>query len=49
MDAEGVASMASQGLRLDPPRLGEHTDALLQAVGYDAAQIGQLREDGVVL
>ncbi|MBK7006385.1 MAG: CoA transferase [Burkholderiales bacterium] len=37
------------GLRLDPPRLGEHTDALLQAVGYDAAQIGQLREDGVVL
>jgi len=37
------------GLRLDPPKLGEHTDALLQALGYDAAQIGQLRADGVVL
>jgi crotonobetainyl-CoA:carnitine CoA-transferase CaiB-like acyl-CoA transferase len=37
------------GLRLDPPKLGEHTDALLQALGYDAAQIGQLHSDGVVL
>jgi crotonobetainyl-CoA:carnitine CoA-transferase CaiB-like acyl-CoA transferase len=37
------------GLRLDPPKLGEHTDALLAAVGYDAAQIAQLRTDGVVL
>jgi len=37
------------GLRLDPPKLGEHTDALLQALGYDGAQIGQLRVDGVVL
>jgi len=37
------------GLRLDPPKLGEHTDALLQTLGYDAAQIGQMRVDGVVL
>jgi crotonobetainyl-CoA:carnitine CoA-transferase CaiB-like acyl-CoA transferase len=37
------------GVRLDPPKLGEHTDALLQALGYDAAHIGQLRADGVVL
>ena len=37
------------GLRLNPPKLGEHTDALLQGLGYDLAQIAQLRTDGVVL
>jgi len=30
------------------PRLGEHTDATLAAVGYDAAQIAALRERGVI-
>lgn len=37
------------GLRLDPPKLGEHTDALLQALGYSAAQVAALHADGVVL
>lgn len=31
------------GVRLHPPRLGEHTDALLADAGYDAAQIATLR------
>jgi crotonobetainyl-CoA:carnitine CoA-transferase CaiB-like acyl-CoA transferase len=29
-----------------PPRLGEHTDALLAEAGYDAAQIADLKETG---
>ena len=31
------------GLRLNPPRLGEHTGELLKEVGYSAAQIGALK------
>jgi crotonobetainyl-CoA:carnitine CoA-transferase CaiB-like acyl-CoA transferase len=31
------------GVRLQPPLLGEHTDALLAEVGYSAAQIAQLK------
>jgi crotonobetainyl-CoA:carnitine CoA-transferase CaiB-like acyl-CoA transferase len=31
-----------------PPVLGEHTDALLREIGYDAAAIDRLRSDGVV-
>jgi itaconate CoA-transferase len=35
--------------RMDPiPALGEHTDALLAELGYDAASIERLRADGVV-
>ena len=30
------------GVRLNPPRLGEHTAALLQALGYNAAQTAEL-------
>ena len=30
------------------PLAGEHTDALLEELGYDAAEIARLREDGVV-
>ena len=30
------------GVRLSPPRLGEHSAELLQALGYDAAAIGAL-------
>lgn len=30
------------------PTLGEHTEEILTAVGYDAAQIAQLRCDGVI-
>lgn len=32
------------GVRLQPPRRGEHTDALLQSVGYDRAAIAALRQ-----
>jgi crotonobetainyl-CoA:carnitine CoA-transferase CaiB-like acyl-CoA transferase len=31
------------GVRMDPPRLGEHTDALLGALGYSADAIAALR------
>ncbi len=31
------------GVRLDPPRRGEHTDELLAALGYSVTQIGELR------
>lgn len=31
-----------------PPKLGEHTDAVLTELGYDAAQIQQLRAAGTV-
>jgi crotonobetainyl-CoA:carnitine CoA-transferase CaiB-like acyl-CoA transferase len=36
------------GVRSAPPSLGEHSRALLQALGYDAAQVGALIEAGVV-
>jgi crotonobetainyl-CoA:carnitine CoA-transferase CaiB-like acyl-CoA transferase len=36
------------GVRLQPPRLGEHTHALLESIGYDAAQIDVLRTQAVV-
>jgi crotonobetainyl-CoA:carnitine CoA-transferase CaiB-like acyl-CoA transferase len=36
------------GVRLNPPKMGEHTDGLLQALGYSSAQIGQLRAQAVV-
>jgi len=39
---------ARMGVRLDPPRRGEHTDALLHALGYDAARIVALREAGAI-
>ena len=39
---------ARLGVRLDPPSHGEHTDALLGALGYDAARIAALREAGVI-
>jgi len=37
------------GLRLDPPKLDEHGTALLQSVGYSAADIAELRAQGVLL
>ena len=37
------------GLRLDPPRLGEHSRALLQSLGYGDAEIDALVDAGVVL
>jgi crotonobetainyl-CoA:carnitine CoA-transferase CaiB-like acyl-CoA transferase len=35
-------------LRTAPPRLGEHTDAVLAGLGYSAGDIAGLRERGVV-
>ena len=35
-------------VREAPPRLGEHTDAVLSEVGLDADQIDHLRASGVV-
>jgi crotonobetainyl-CoA:carnitine CoA-transferase CaiB-like acyl-CoA transferase len=37
------------GLRLNPPKLGEHTDALLQGLGYSPAEITAMHTQGVVL
>jgi crotonobetainyl-CoA:carnitine CoA-transferase CaiB-like acyl-CoA transferase len=36
------------GVRLQPPRLGEHTQALLQGLGYDGAEIEKLRQQTLV-
>jgi crotonobetainyl-CoA:carnitine CoA-transferase CaiB-like acyl-CoA transferase len=36
------------GVRLDPPRHGEHTDALLRGLGFDDARIAALRERGAI-
>ena len=36
------------GVRLDPPRRGEHTDELLAALGYSVGQIGELRSRAAV-
>ncbi|MDP9372867.1 MAG: CoA transferase [Chloroflexota bacterium] len=35
-------------VRLPPPLLGEHTDAVLAEIGYDAREIAGLREAGAV-
>ena len=37
------------GLRSQPPALGEHTDELLTALGYDVAKIAALRATGAIL
>ena len=31
-----------------PPKLGQHTDSVLSALGYDAAAIAQLKANGTV-
>ena len=36
------------GVRLNPPRLGEHTSALLAALGFEPAQIESLHQQGAV-
>jgi crotonobetainyl-CoA:carnitine CoA-transferase CaiB-like acyl-CoA transferase len=53
----GTLRLAGSGFRLDhggsridtpPPALGEHSDAILAAAGYEANEIAALREEGVV-
>jgi formyl-CoA transferase len=41
-------SEAPLEIRHAPPRLGEHSDAVLRELGYDPARIMSLRESGVV-
>jgi formyl-CoA transferase len=41
-------SEAPLEIRHAPPRLGEHTEAVLRELGYDAARIEALRAEGVV-
>jgi crotonobetainyl-CoA:carnitine CoA-transferase CaiB-like acyl-CoA transferase len=36
------------GVRLQPPIMGEHTQALLQSLGYSSADIEELRAQAVV-
>jgi len=36
------------GVRLHPPRAGEHTQEILRAAGYSVAEIGSLRERAIV-
>jgi crotonobetainyl-CoA:carnitine CoA-transferase CaiB-like acyl-CoA transferase len=59
-DAPGVGrkvSVARCGFKMScgdpaaaapPPRLGEHTAEILQAIGYSSAEIGRLRQAGAV-
>ncbi len=35
-------------IRLAPPRVGEHTDAILSDLGYTPEQIKTLRAEGVI-
>jgi len=35
-------------IRLAPPRLGQHTEAVMQELGYEAAQIAQWAGSGVI-
>jgi crotonobetainyl-CoA:carnitine CoA-transferase CaiB-like acyl-CoA transferase len=39
---------ARLGVRLNPPRCGEHADALLESVGYSAPEIARMRQQGAV-
>ncbi|WEW55021.1 CoA-transferase family III protein [Emydomyces testavorans] len=41
-------SHATPGIRTPPPTLGQHTDEILQDLGFDSEKIDQLRQDGIV-
>jgi crotonobetainyl-CoA:carnitine CoA-transferase CaiB-like acyl-CoA transferase len=41
-------SATPPGVTLPPPMLGEHTKQILEKIGYDAARIAQLKENGVI-
>lgn len=44
----GASSAFERLPATDPPALGEDTDAVLRALGYDEAAVERLREEGVV-
>ncbi|MGH7094405.1 MAG: CoA transferase, partial [Stellaceae bacterium] len=55
--ADGELTLVGSGFRLahgggsiesPPPRIGEHSDAILAEAGYAAAEIAALHESGVV-
>lgn len=41
-------SLTPPSYRLPPPLLGQHTDEILQALGYDAERIAALRQEGAI-
>jgi crotonobetainyl-CoA:carnitine CoA-transferase CaiB-like acyl-CoA transferase len=41
-------SSGNPGVAAPPPRLGEHTEEILQAIGYSAPEIGELRRAGAI-
>jgi crotonobetainyl-CoA:carnitine CoA-transferase CaiB-like acyl-CoA transferase len=41
-------SVSPGALRLPPPRLGQHTDEVLQDLGYAKEEIGRLRQEGAI-
>lgn len=40
---------ARPGIRMQSPRLGEHTTSVLREAGYTQAQVAGLAESGVVI
>lgn len=36
------------GIRTQAPRLGEHTDAILQEIGFSSNEISSLKAKGIV-
>jgi formyl-CoA transferase len=41
-------SLTPGAIRMPAPKLGEHTDALLESLGYTGAQIEELREKKII-
>lgn len=41
-------SVSGGGITQGPPRLGEHSDEILAGLGYSAAEVAALHDDGVV-
>ena len=39
---------ADLNLRANPPQIGEHTDEILQSVGYDAGEIRALKSERAI-